>query len=335
VKLTYKKNASCLEILENSYGGAFPSALTLEAPPNISIKIREESFIQFLFKCLGILRGFRVMYCHSLRLMSEFAVSASNTGGFKNKYLISTLSHIAAIFIYLRLFGGQFEKPHDYEYGRTSPFTKNRIYLISKNIYRENKDVYKTISHENIHILQCHNGDFDFENRLFERQRAKQYCRKYLRSDIKSDGYLEYLFEKVEVEARVHELVSAFYIETQFFPVTREELLVCLFYSNDVLEHLHLTLGKYHPKSKTILSLLNDISDKAIAYSISSPIKTSTDATVDFSVIFNSINNTDQLFDFIKFELPRYFCNVLNLYGARSISLKLQNEIIKEREILG
>ena len=275
------------------------------------------------------------MYDHALIMMRDVAVSACNTAGFKNRLLINILSHIGALFIYLRLFAGQFEKPHDYEYGRTSPFTKNRIYLISKNIHRESKDVYKTISHENIHILQCHNGDFDFENRLIERQRAKQYCKEYLRSDIKSDGYLEYLLEKVEVEARVHELVSAFYIETQHFPISRKDFLVCLFYSNDVLEHLHLTLEKYHPKSKKVSSLLNDISKLAITHSITSPINTTTDATVDFSVIFNSLNNTDQLFDFINFELPRYFCNVLKLYGDRSISAKLQIEINKELEALG
>ncbi len=182
--------------------------------------------------------------------------------------------------------------------------------------------------------MQTHRGDLKSSTRSIDIERVNQYCKRYTKVKAEYQLFIRYLLSKAEVEARVHEIVSAFYTATGKFPCTRKEFIVCLVYSNDVLKNLSLKLQDNPSESKKILSLLEEIEVVAADMSIHSSVKTLTKASSDFCVIFFAINSFEKLFNFISYELPIYYCNVLKLYGSESFSSKLESEINHERELL-
>lgn len=316
---------SSFEILENSFGGSFPSTIKLEEPPKLTVKIVEDSFIQKLIIILSGRKQFK-------QLKNELLEQSPDTK------VLKVILPIIFPFIVLKIIKTLLGRSPYEQQGYVSPFKKNTIYIISRNV----DDINKIISHENIHVLQGHHGDLDMDKRRMDIERVDNYCKHYSSCHPDEQHLIRYLFSKAEIEARVHELVSAFYISTRQFPLSRKEFLVCLLYSNDILHGLDTKLKLFSLGSqkelcrsnpKNMLDLLAEIKKHANAMSISSPITISTHVTVDFLVILNTIIEPDELFNFISFELPSYYCNVLKLYGSKSASSKLQNEINKEREL--
>lgn len=331
---------SSFAIIENSFGGAFPSTIELETPPNITVRIVEDSLLQNLIKILGCGSLFKDLYSNGTNnikksLLKEFTVN--NEVNVIKFYFITMFSYLASFFVNCWIFPKTLKRlisKSSFDiYGYISPIKKNYIYLSSKKINKDNCDVNKTISHENIHILQTHIGDLDMDKRLMDKERVNQYCELYLNAKVEHQSIIKYLLSKVEIEARVHELVSAFYVETNNFPLTRKEFIVCLLYSNDILEDLSIHIQRYHSNHKNTVDLLDEINEQAAAMSIHSPVSISTHATVDFICILNTISSSDELFNFISFELPTYYCNVLKLYGSKSASSKLQSEINEDRQL--
>jgi hypothetical protein len=325
---------SSFEILENSFGGSFPSTIKLEEPPKLTVKIVEDSFIQKLIIILSGRKQLKDIYSLSREQVKNELLEQS-----PDAKVLKVLIPIIFPFIALKKIIKTFLGRSPYEpYGYVSPFKKNTIYIISNHVH----DINKTISHENIHVLQGHHGDLDMDKRRMDIERVDNYCKHYTSHPDNEQYFIRYLFSKVEIEARVHELVSAFYISTRQLPLSRNEFLVCLLYSNDILHSLDTKLELFSLQSqlqfcrsnpKNILDLLSEIKKHAIVMSIPSPITISTHVTTDFSCILNTINGPEALFNFISFELPTYYCNVLKLYGSKSASAKLQNEINKEREL--
>lgn len=333
MKCTYKKRISSFEILENSFGGSFPSTIKLENPPKLTVKIVEDSFIQKLIIILSGRKQFKDIYSLSWKQLKNELLDQ-----FPDTKVLKVILSIIFPFIALKKIIKTFLGRSPYEsYGYVSPFKKNTIYIISKNV----QNINKIISHENIHVLQAAHGELDMDKRAMEIERVDNYCKLHTNYNVSHASFIKYLLDKNEVEARVHELVSAFYISTNQFPISRKEFLVCLLYSNGILDGLDRKVEIFSLKSqlqfcrttpKNILDLLSEIKNHAIVMSVPSPITISTHVTADFSCIFSAINGPEELFNFISFELPTYYCNVLKLYGSKSASLKLQNEISKERE---
>lgn len=328
---------SSFEILENSFGGSFPSTIKLEEPPKLTVKIVEDSFIQKLIRILSGRKQFKDIYSLSRKQFKNELLEQSPVP----KVLKVILTIIFPFIAFKNTIKTVLERsPYD-QHGYVSPLKKNTIYIVSRNV----DDINKTISHENIHILQGHHGDLDMDKRLMDIERVDNYCKHYCSCHPEQQHLIRYYFGKAEIEARVHELVSAFYISTRQFPLSRKEFLVCLLYSNDMLHYLDgkdqkLELFSLRSRkklcrsnTKNMLDLLAEIKKHANAMSIYSPITISTHVTVEFWVILNTIIEPDELFNFISFELPSYYCNVLKLYGSKSASSKLQNEINKEREL--
>lgn len=323
------------EILENSFGGSFPEVIQLENPPNLTVKIVEDSFLQDVIIFLSCFKQFRRLYSGLYKNVKKplFGLfdETQDINFVKNTFIILISAIITVIFFPKFLISVLKQSPHDF-YGFISAIKKNYIYLVSKNIIRDNADVNQVLSHENIHILQFKNGDLEIDKRILDIDRVNSYCDLYSNAKVKHQAIVKYLLSKIEIEARVHELVSAFYVETQHFPQTRKEFLVCLLYSNDILKDLSQNIQCYHSDSTKLLDLLVEIKNEAADMKISSPIRVSTHATVDFTCILNIINNSDELFNFINFELPTYYSNILKLYGSNSANSKLQNEIEQERK---
>jgi hypothetical protein len=336
VKYAYKKTMSSFEILENSFGGSFPSAIELEAPPNISVTIAEGNFIQNLIIALGCIKQFRTLHsfavCKFKTLYKKSSAVTADTNLMETSF-INIVSHIVAFCTFPRAICGVFKKSEYEPYGETSSFMKNHIYLYSKNIQKIGINVNQVIGHENIHILQIHNGDLDIAKRVLDKERVNRYCELNLRANIEHQSKIKYLLSKVEIEARVHELVSGFYIITQHLPINRKEFLVCLLSSDEIVENLIIIIHTQYSKSKILMDLLSEIKKYSVVMSIDYPVAIRTDLLSDITGILMNINSSQQLFNFISFELPSYYCNVLKLYGSNSASSKLQNEINKERQI--
>lgn len=331
------------EILENSFGGSFPSSIKLETPPKLPVRILEDSCIQKIIHLLSSRKQYRYLYSLALKqskneLMEQYADT-------KERSVLKIVLSILPIMTWLVTFKTVFERylrpsPHEM-HGYVSPIKKNNIYLFSHKIKSTGADVNQVISHENIHVLQASHGELDMVQRAMDIERVNKYCELHTNYNAKHESHVKYLFNKLEVEARVHELVSAFYISTHQFPLSRKEFLVCLLYSNGILEELDTIIEIFSLQAqlqhcratpKNILDLLAEIKKHAVVMSIPSPITTSTHVTDDFSVILNMINGPDELFNFISFKLPTYYCNVLKLYGSKSDRIKMQNEINKERK---
>ena len=344
MKATYKKKTTSFEILENSFGGSFPSSIKLEAPPKLPVRIVEDSFIQKIIQLLSSRKQFRYLYSLTFKqsknkLMEQYADT-------KELYVLKIVLSILPVLAWSVTFKKLFEmllrqSPHEM-HGYVSPIKKNNIYLFSHKIKSTGADVNQVISHENIHVLQASHGELDMVQRAMDIERVNKYCELHTNYNAKRESHVKYLFNKLEVEARVHELVSAFYISSRQFPLSRKEFIVCLLYSNTILEDIESTVeifrlqwmkqrGSSDPKN--LLNLLAEIKKYAIGMSITSPIKISTHCTVDLALMLNTINCPDELFNFISFKLPHYYCNVLKLYGAISASSKLQDEINKDRQI--
>ena len=339
-----------LEILENSFGGSIPLTIKLESPPQLTVRILEDSFIQKPIRFLSSLKYIKKTYSYLLELAmqaEELERFQKELSGTKYLYVISFLVKMVFHFTFPIIFIKHFTKtwltPSDFDIlGYVSPVMKNNIYLKSKNIQRDSKAVEEVISHENIHVLQSSHGEFDFDKRRIENERVDDFYEQHVNGNVKREKYFKYLFNRLEVEARIHELVSAFYTTTHQIPLSRKEFLVCLLYSNGLLDRLDSNLEIFSLKAqlqrcrstpKDILDLLDEIKKHAIVMSIPFPISIPTKVTSEFFLLLNAINGPNELFNFISFELPTYYCNVLKLYGSESASSNLQNEIDKEREL--
>lgn len=342
MKCTYKKKTSSFEILENCFGGSFPSALKLETPPKLTVEIVEDSIIQRLIDFLSSKKQFKFMYNLALRQINSDILDEYSESKHLNlikKCVTVIFPIIGGFLIFLKLIRSIITPLEIESYGHVSARRENTIIVVSNNIMKANLDINMIIGHENIHILQMDHGDVDLDKRLVEKERVKNYCELY---DIKAHDHIKYLFDRAEVEARVHGLVSSFYISTGKLPLSRKEFLVCLLYSNDILSLLNKKLELFSLRAqlkpslsepKNTLELLAEIKEYAATMSITSPIAISTQLTSEFFEIICAINNSDEFFNFISFELPRYYSNVLRLYGSKSASSKLLAEINKEREL--
>jgi len=341
-----KKKISSFEIIENSFGGSFPSCVKLETQPDLTVNILEDTFTQDIIKLLSCKDAIRNIYKHQQntdntlkvdhqRLLEETSETKLGTK-LANFLYKSALPAIVHVFLFVKFIPIIF-KPDDFELlAHVSPIMKNNIYLKSKVIQESGRDIDQVISHENIHVLQYQGGSFDIAKAVKDKERVDTYIKHYLNDGTKKrHRYFQYIFSKVEIEARVNELVCAFYISTTRMPLSQKDFLVCLIFSNDILDFLNSSKQFGASMPQNILNLLDEIKEHAAVMSITSPIVTPTPVTLDFKLILMAFNDPEELFKFISFELPSYYCNVLKLYGSESVSSKIQNEINQERELFG
>ena len=226
-----------LEIIENSFGGSIPITIKLESPPQLTVRILEDSFIQKTIQFLSSLKGIKKKYSYLLEPAKT--MQAEELERFQKE--LSGTKYFTKTWLTPSEFDSQ---------GYVSPVMKNNIYLKSKNIQGSSRAVEEIIGHENIHVLQANQGELDFDKRSIESKRVDDFYEQHVNCNIEREKSFKYLFNRLEVEARIHELVSAFYTETHQIPLSRKEFLVCLLYSNGLLDRLDSNLELFILKAQ-------------------------------------------------------------------------------------
>jgi len=114
------------------------------------------------------------------------------------------------------------------------PLLKNTSHVVIKSGRRVHESDASIVSHEHLHLLQFRNPE---RHRRNARSPEKFLCEKMV-----ADPYLLYFLEKMEVEARLHEVVLSFYRAHRRLPLTVPGFLGLLAASEQCGELVALTL---------------------------------------------------------------------------------------------
>lgn len=147
-------------------------------------------------------------------------------------------------------------------------------------------------THEHLHLLQPWSG----------MQRSKQINNLYslIKFDPKFDAFTRYLFERSEVEARLHEVVLSYYRMSRKLPLTTGEFFEMLSSSNQLgwlVKEALLERGIETPEIPTLFK------------------ERSLEFAQQLEVILIKINNLDMLYRFISEVLTVMYGNLLKYYG--------------------
>lgn len=321
----HKQKISSFQIIKNSYGGELPAGLESDHPPKTVITVTDftkwQSFLLFFLSLINI------------QIIAIFF--SSITKQIKTHDLLAIIFYplfiLISPYIFVKFAKKTSSKSKFETLGFISPVRSKRIYVSVDLIKEMNIEISDVISHENIHCLQYLCGDLSHKNRMIDKERVQNYCKIHMNTEEQYKPKMCYLLSKVEIEARVHELVSTFYTKTNEVILTRENFIVSLIYSNDVFDTLN-SMSSYD-KSQKMPKFLDEVKINAEKISIFEPVQTSTYSTLDFCDIFNDINTMQELIDFISYGLPTYYANVLKLYGCITASEKLHRQINEDRKL--
>lgn len=231
-----------------------------------------------------------------------FSVKISKALHIKNeKILLNYLLYLFSVFLTFILFIKLNNKKNGLGY-HLSFFQDERVVTI-KNGTKSKVNPDSVVSHEHLHFLQHLNS---------ENNRIMRFPEIVLPETKRKDRFLLYIYEKNELEARLHEIVLSYYRFKKMLPVTKKEFFELLGGSKFFGEIVVPTL-----KINGI-----DIQDNDFEY----PAR-ETEWEIQLGSIFLYTTNSDIDFRIITEILPVMYGNLLRYYGDTETSFNFSKEI--------
>ena len=187
--------------------------------------------------------------------------------------------------------------------------SENQITARLGSGFKDPMDV-AVISHEHLHFLQCMNNESlrGHVNNLnfLSSEKVNEERFKHLAQ------FLFYAFEKVEVEARLHEIVLSYYRANKELPLTIEGFINLMAACHDFDDWVVSALA-----SKEILPPCNDVTFKARDKKMAEQLK----------LMLCSFGDDDLRFRFISEVLSVMYAKLLMYYGDKESSANFMAEI--------
>lgn len=172
---------------------------------------------------------------------------------------------------------------------------------------------YKTLSHENIHILQL----WDDPLRLLNDNAAT------LKSSQKNMGLQHYYNKNIEIEAHLHESIKSIYACTQKLPLQKNEFLVLLYFCEDIGFHFPKELDEKLFDFFITLAIKSGFQQKTISTIMSSGKE---DINASITPLEYLESETDKL-NYIFSELPKRYAKLLELYGDKKAAEQFRSSL--------
>ena len=197
-------------------------------------------------------------------------------------------------------------------------FSKNKRLGYFAKIYSDDSSIHiispkdekaveeSVLSHEHIHLLQGKDGELH--------SRTIKYPEMILRDDMSADhlkSYI-YLFEKKEVEARLHECVLSFYREHTNLPITASDFISMLLSSKQLGWLIHGSLDEQKFPYEFKYSLYTERDPKLVR---------------QLEIALLGIKNNEILCRFTTEVLAVMYGNLLRYYGDEKKSTEYLKDI--------
>lgn len=191
------------------------------------------------------------------------------------------------------------------------PHSTHNVYLIEP----ESQNLHSIIGHECIHLLQNCRSDIGLSKANNSYWLKKKFASgSFYNSGVNSERHMAYLFQQIEVEARLHEVFVYFYRELGYLPTSQIAFVSALFSFSfcTSFDELYSEQDVFKDKRKFL--------SETKAYSDANGIpwlKYDTYESLDVEMKILVNNYKDQLF-LINDYLFRCYKNLLRLYGDRT-----------------
>lgn len=321
-----KKNTNVKDVFLNQYQDWPPSPLRSNDFNNVKFQISDEKARIYIVHRLISAFKTRVALIQRLPCLLRSQLSDEIDEIDSQSLLLKVVAFFLCLLLLPVLILFSFFQPlpnrrSEFETaGFVMPGIKGHIYM-NKNLDFE---VLSILGHECVHLLQNNaegNIDLKIENdALIQYQKESGF---FIGSD-ENRGFQEYLFGRMEIEARFHECMVFYYEHQKLLPVTKLDFLSALFsfkFSQNLIDIL-----KQCPESSEPSELLNKIilnSEKN---------KTPVGEIEVYSNLSSEMGYLLASFSNVVFVLTEYFPNcyerLLILYGDTGNSLKFKRSQI-------
>ncbi|MGM0985022.1 MAG: hypothetical protein ACQEXG_16665 [Pseudomonadota bacterium] len=180
------------------------------------------------------------------------------------------------------------------------------VVIVRPDLARKRKvDISAVLSHEHIHFLQYKNDDSSRKSTI---NSPEVFIKEKLLT-----SYILYLFERNEVEARLHELVLSYYRKFRQLPLELEGFVGIFLASREISHLLKNLVGQGDFPSPSSEEEMFFIREKDVAD--------------DLELILLSIKKEDQRCKFVTEVMATMYGNLLKLYGDQKSSNSFNNQI--------
>lgn len=307
-------------LLEQDFGVFPPRPLSILNDSEYVVNIKVKNRIRYIIsEIVVVLRANDIEGDNGLSLnpVNEFRIALSKIQStpLTVKIVLVILLPIIILFMLPFMLGKLFSsikklnKIFDNGYGYVNPLWGQYNILIKKN--KGFKKSYSKsffdciVTHEFAHVMQQH--DRLSQNKLYKFKEF-QDCNfdVIVGQDYCNDRHTRYLFELVEVEARLHEIIVSGYTNFGFLPVTKQEFF-------DYIIH-----------NKTVLCSFSDMQLISIKHDRLYDLRCDIIDLYNFEMFRALVDDTIRM-RFIQEVLFRLYSNLLRYYGDKEKSLKIYN----------